>query len=186
MPIDMIREVVADAEQRGADKMWERILSMAPDAVRQERNAVAHRAEPDPQQPAPEPESREQRPEAQDATKETPVQRRRARQGLVREIIMRELKDLPRPGLTPLEIATKVRENPNSTDEERQVPDSSYRSELRAGGIAKRYVSSNGRWTIADGQVDGDQEGGEETKEEAGNLLQEILLPASDWEPERR
>lgn len=188
----LIRKVIADAEQRGADKMWTRILSMAPDTVRQARNETVHSPlEPEPQQPAPpavveQPEPQEQRVEAQDAGEETPVQRRRARQGLVREIIMRELQGVAPPGLTPLELATRVRENPVSTEEERQVPDSSYRSELRAGGIAKKYVSSNGKWTIADGNAEGDAEGGDETKEEAGSLVQETLPPTSGWAPERR
>lgn len=188
----LIRQVIADAEKRGADKMWARILEMAPDTVRQARNEAVHApVEPEPQQPAPpavveQPELQEQQVETQDTGDVTPVQRRRARQGLVREIIMRELHDVPPPGLTPLELATRVRGNPASTEEERQVPDSSYRSELRAGGIAKRYVSSNGKWTIADGNAEGDPKGGDETKEEAGNLVQETLLPASDWEPERR
>lgn len=188
----LIREVIADAERRGADKMWAQILTMAPNTVRQARNDAAHApAEPEPQQPAPpavveQPATQEKQAEPQDEEDETPVQRRRARQGLVREIIMRELKDVPPPGLTPLELATRVRDNPISTEEERQVPDSSYRSELRAGGIAKRYVSSNGKWTIADGSAEVDPDGGDETKEEAGNLVQETLLPASEWEPERR
>jgi hypothetical protein len=137
----VIRQVVAEAEARGVqrviDQLRELTLKGSALPVGAERNALAHQGEVSGPIEPPSP--------TEASTKRLVIKRKRARTGLVREVVMRELAEAPTGGLTPSEIASRVR-----TDEERAISASSFRSELRAGGDAGIYKRvEGGKWVLA-------------------------------------
>lgn len=144
---DLIRQVVRDTEKRVAQEIVTKILKSvstggvfaeATQAVAAERDVPASEGD----QSATEEAVATTAPPVR---AEPPTKRKRARQGLVREVVMRELANAPAGGLTPSEIANRVR-----TDEERAISASSFRSELRAGGEAGIYKSvEGGKWVLA-------------------------------------
>ena len=67
---------------------------------------------------------------------------RRAPRGSVRRFVERVLKG--HPGATAPEIAARA-----ATDIERSISPASIRAELSNGGRQGRYVSDNGRWSLA-------------------------------------
>lgn len=144
---DLIRQVVADAEKRVREQVVDEIRAIvakgaAPLPVGDGNNMAARAA-------------RGEYPISPAGEHPIPKKRKRARTGLVREVVMRELADAPPGGFTPSEIANRVR-----TDEERAISASSFRSELRAGQDLGAYKSvEGGKWVLARAEEENEKAG---------------------------
>jgi len=143
---DLIRQVLADTEKRVRDQVAAEI-----------RDMIVKKAAPFPvgEGNMPARVARGEYPISPAGERPIPKKRKRARTGLVREVVMRELADAPAGGFTPSEIANRVR-----TDEERAISASSFRSELRAGHDIGVYRSvEGGKWVLARAEEENEKAG---------------------------
>ena len=129
----LIAEIEAEAYARGRADARKELLEML---------GAGQRAAP----------ARERRGNRPGAAKRRSGGRRRAPKGSVPRFVERALRE--RPGATVREILELV-----ATDAERQIAPPSIRVELRNGRTRGRYVSNDGRWSLAASSAAADEDG---------------------------